>query len=151
MIPGTLVEFSKGSKKWRQLKSISPLNDSVSSNLAMYKNMCSNFLRTKGFKVPKKKTIQKIEEILQFKKVNNIQDIVIKPSRGFGGMGVTILPKNNKEIKEGLILAEEKSLSKKKYRVIVEEFANGNNYRLLILGDEVIAAVIREPAKVIGD
>lgn len=151
IIPSLLVEFSKNGKTWRQLKSISPLNDAVSSNLSNYKNTCSNLLKTFGFKVPRQRDVTTLEEILKFKKENNIENIVIKPTRGFGGHGVTILPKTKEEILNGLNLALENSLSKKKDKVVVEEFVKGNNYRLLVLKDKVIAAVLREPAKVIGD
>ena len=34
---------------------------------------------------------------------------------------------------------------------MVEKFAPGDDYRLLVVGDQVVAAARREPAQVIGD
>ncbi len=151
LIPGALVQFSKGKKKWRQLKAISPINDSVAMILTTYKDTCSSYLRKHGYSVPRHKIVNNVKDILDFKKENKIKDIVIKPVKGFGGMGITILPRNDKQIKEGLQLAEDKSLSRRKTKILVEEYVKGNNYRILVLGKKVIAAVYREPAKVIGD
>jgi D-alanine-D-alanine ligase-like ATP-grasp enzyme len=150
LIKGLLVEFSKNDKTWRQLKSISPLNDSISTHLAMYKNTCSKFLRENDFRIPNYQIAETLEDVKQFMKRNNIKDVVIKPSRGFGGKGITMLPENNQEIERGIALAKEKSLKRGKPVVMVEEFIKGQNYRLLVLGDNVIATVLREPAKVTG-
>ena len=36
-------------------------------------------------------------------------------------------------------------------RILVEKFAPGDDYRLLVVGDKMVAAARREPAQVIGD
>jgi glutamate--cysteine ligase len=151
VIPSIVVEFQKKDLIWKQFKAISPLNNSASSTLSMYKNLCSNFLRKKDFRIPLQQSVKNVNEIKPFMEKNKLEDIVIKPIRGVGGMGVTILPKTDKELEDGFNLANKKSFSKEKTNVVVEEFIKGNNYRLLVLGDKVIAAVLREPAKVIGD
>lgn len=151
LIPSLLMEFSKGDKSWRQMKSISPLNDSVAAHLTMYKNTCNKYLKKEGFNAPSYKIVKTLEDVKLFIEENKTDKIVTKPTRGFGGAGISILPENEKEILDALELAKDKSMDHSNPKVMVEEFIPGLNYRLLVLGDKVIAAVLREPAKVTGD
>ncbi|MEA3357093.1 MAG: ATP-grasp domain-containing protein [Patescibacteria group bacterium] len=158
ILPGLFVEFTKGNKSWKIHKSLTPINNSVSMALASYKNTCNKYLSQQGLPVPKQEAVTQVEQINAFvKKLSKLQSsgckpqIVIKPNRGFGGSGVTILPSTKREIESGFHLAHQKSLSKSEPKVLVEEFVAGENYRLLVLGNKVIAAAHRLSASVTGD
>lgn len=151
LIRGLFVEFRKGNKKWRIHKALTPINDSVAMSLVTYKNICHEFLLSKGFPVPKQRFVADAEEIIRFQAAESIESIVVKPTRGFGGMGVSIQPKTEEEIRHAYNFAEEKSLSKNRKKVLVEEFLEGKHYRLLVLENELIAASERTPPTVIGD
>jgi D-alanine-D-alanine ligase-like ATP-grasp enzyme len=151
IIRALLIEFQKDGKTWRIHKSLTPINNAVATAIASYKTTCGKFLYERGFPVPKQSDVKSAKEITTFKKMHSIEEIVIKPKRGVGGYGVTILPKNEKEIEQGFKKAYDHCLSHHKTKVIVEEFISGKNYRLLILDDEVIAAAHRVAAFIIGD
>ncbi|MBN2101126.1 ATP-grasp domain-containing protein [Candidatus Dojkabacteria bacterium] len=151
LIRALLIEFSKGNKSWRIHKSLTPINDSVAMTLASYKNTCNKFLGDNGIPVPKQQNVGSIEDINTFMEKEGIQNIVVKPVKGFGGSGVTILPDTPKETENAFKYAYDKYKGKSENKVLVEEFIKGENYRLLVLGDQVIAASRRMPPLVEGD
>lgn len=151
IIPGMFVEFRKGEKRWRIHKALTPLNDSVAMHLASYKNTCNTFLARQGFPVPKQVRVNDAEEILDFMKNENVTEIVVKPTRGFGGAGVSIQPHTEPEIRRAFNFANEKSISHGRPKVLVEEFIYGKHFRLVVLGDTLIAAAERIPPSVTGN
>ncbi|NIT59897.1 MAG: hypothetical protein GWN00_27860, partial [Aliifodinibius sp.] len=72
---------------------------------------------------------------------------VVKPRRGTsGGVGITARVTSVKQFEKSFYLA---SLYDK--YVMVEEFVEGENIRLLILQDQLLSAVRRVPAYITGD
>lgn len=151
LIPGLLIEFSKGSKKWRIHKSLTPVNNSVAMTIATYKNTCTKFLKKNGLPVPKQAPIFNVDDIYSFIKDENVKNFVIKPRRGCGGAGVSILPSGKREIEKAYEVAKQKCLSAARPKVLAEEFIAGDNYRFLVVGDQLIAAAHRIAAFVIGN
>ena len=72
--------------------------------------------------------------------------VVVKPQDGNQGRGVA----TNLTTREQVVTAYE-AARKEGESVIVEKFAPGHDYRLLVVGDRVVAAARREPAQVVGD
>src|SRR5699024_6336989 len=75
--------------------------------------------------------------------------VVVKPAMGTMGIGVRAGIQNQEEFEEALKYTSSSRLGKQD--VIVEQHIFGDEYRILVVGDEVVAAVHREPASVIGD
>jgi cyanophycin synthetase len=151
IIPGSFAEFWKGEKRWRIHKALTPINNSVAMSLATYKSVCNRFLREQGFPVPEQQLVTSPEDIGTFKKEHSLEEIVVKPTRGFGGGGVSILPHTDDEIKRAFTFAYEKALTDNPTRVIVEEFILGRHFRIMVLDDKVIAASERMAPFVTGD
>ena len=84
-------------------------------------------------------------------KINQLKyPLVVKPNKGTQGYGVTTNIKNQTE----LIKVINKLLNKTKNtdkQIIVEEHYNGDNYRVMVLNNEVIGIVRRDNPYVIGD
>jgi len=72
--------------------------------------------------------------------------VVVKPFDGCKGKGVTIGINNEEELRK----AYEEAVKFSK-AVIVEKLVEGNDYRILVVGDKVSAAAERKPASVVGD
>ena len=72
--------------------------------------------------------------------------IVTKPLDGNHGKGATIRIMNWKDAAEGLVAAQAYSRA-----VIVEQFIEGFDFRLLVVNGKLIAAAKRTPAAVTGD
>jgi len=151
LIPGLFAEFEKDSKRWRIHKALTPINDSVAMSLASYKNTCNRFLREQGFPVPVQEHVTTADDIFTFIRSHKSTDIVVKPARGFGGAGVSIRPNTEDEIRHAFNYAEEKCMSSIQPKVLVEEFIRGRHFRMVVLGDSLIAAAERMTPYVVGD
>ncbi|WP_158659368.1 hypothetical protein [Paracoccus denitrificans] len=71
--------------------------------------------------------------------------VVLKPHKGTAGIGVTsnISTRDHFDAAWGAV--------PRGRRVIVERFVPGKDHRLLVVGDHMICAAIREPASLVGD
>lgn len=124
------------------------------SNEAM--DICQDKDKTKvvldnaGVPVPKGKVFSQSatdEELVQF--VEEIgYPVVLKPTRGSQGRGVY----TNVINREGFLAALDNLRSEFKYsKYVIESYVEGNEYRLYVVDDQVIGAINRVPANVIGD
>lgn len=146
IIPSLTAKFSSNGKHWFINNTVTPLTNSPSSFLARKKNFTNLILSKAGLPVPyQQKIINEIDVLKFFGKYKNI---VLKPSQNIGGKGVSILPKTEEGVLESYKYAKEKD---KLGVVLAEEYIPGDNYRVLVLGNEVLSVVKRNPAKIIGD
>jgi len=72
--------------------------------------------------------------------------LVIKPIDGNHGRGITVDINSYEVALEAFHIAKEVSRA-----VIVEKFITGDDYRLLVINNKLVAAAVRTPAHVIGD
>jgi D-alanine-D-alanine ligase-like ATP-grasp enzyme len=75
--------------------------------------------------------------------------VVVKPNDGYGGASVTTNIKNRQQLIKAI--AYTKSEIKSKTLIIVEKYYTGLDYRLYVVGEEVVGSAIRIPANVVGD
>jgi cyanophycin synthetase len=74
--------------------------------------------------------------------------LVIKPVDGNHGRGITVDIQNYEDALEAFNNAKASSRSG---AIIVEKFITGEDYRLLVINNKLVAGAIRTPAHVIGD
>ncbi|TXK33251.1 cyanophycin synthetase [Pontibacter qinzhouensis] len=109
------------------------------------KKATKDMLRQAGVPVAKGATVYSQEELknvlswLQY-------PIVTKPLDGNHGKGATINITNSKDALKGFADARRFSEG-----VMVEEFIEGNDFRLLVINGKFVAAAMRTPAMVTGD
>lgn len=72
--------------------------------------------------------------------------VVVKPLDGAHGDGITTNVTNEKELTMALEKATKVSAS-----VLLQEYVEGDDYRVLVIDGEVVAASLRTPAAVTGD
>lgn len=72
--------------------------------------------------------------------------IVVKPINGNHGRGITANITNWEDAKIAFVAAKEVSRS-----VIIEKYITGEDYRLLVINHQLVAAALRTPAHVVGD
>jgi cyanophycin synthetase len=72
--------------------------------------------------------------------------VVVKPKDGNQGKGVTV----NITTKEHLLKAYA-TATEFRDDILVERYMPGNDFRLLVVGDKLVAAARRDPPKVVGD
>ncbi len=112
------------------------------------KEVTKIILKEHGMRVPEGFTVRTVEEGLKIADSFKGKSIVIKPKSTNFGKGVQILAKNatEKEYRFSLEYAFGYDSS-----VLIEEFISGNEYRFLVIGDEVVGILHRVPANVTGD
>ncbi len=72
--------------------------------------------------------------------------VVVKPQYGNQGRGVITNLSTREQVMAAFANAREEGTS-----IMVEKFAPGADYRILVIGGKMVAAASREPAHVIGD
>ncbi len=104
-------------------------------------------LSKKGIKVPQGDSFTKRDKAIRFA-LDMGNNFVIKPKSTNFGIGVNIYLDNPslEEIEKGVDIALANDDT-----VLVEEYIKGNEYRFLVIGDEVAGILNRVPANVTGD
>ena len=74
-----------------------------------------------------------------------VGDVVVKPTRGEQGKGITVGIGSDAELDEALARAREHHPE-----VLIEQRAPGDDLRLVVIDGNVVAAALRMPAEVIG-
>jgi GNAT-family acetyltransferase (TIGR03103 family) len=73
-------------------------------------------------------------------------EVVVKPARGEGGTGVTVGVTTLPELRSASAAARRHCPD-----VLLERLCPGDDLRVVVIGDEVVAASVRRPATVVGD
>jgi len=118
-------------------------NSRASCELALYKYLANQALKIAGLPAP---DLQKITKPEQISRIKIPAPWVIKPVARKGGESVLV---NIREIEE--LKKYGKKLLKIYPSLVVEEYISGNDFRLLVLGNRLLAAAKRIPPIVKGD
>lgn len=136
-----------GTGRYRRLlqATMTDRTSAVGVDIASDKDMAKTLLRRAGLRVPDGGIARDEQEALQlFEQIGS--PVVVKPLLGSKGRGVTT---NVCAVPE--LLAAFERASNGGDTVIVERHVQGVQVRLLVVGDRVVAAAVREPARVFGD
>jgi D-alanine-D-alanine ligase-like ATP-grasp enzyme/acylphosphatase len=132
--------------KWSR----SPRSSAVSLALCTHKEATRMRLRRAGVPVPKGRTFahgdlgsaEAFAERIGY-------PVVVKPAMGVRGIGVVANIGSQPELRAAFDQLVRSRLGRDDF--IVEQHIPGRDYRIVVVGDEVIAAILREPASVEGD
>ncbi|TGL59606.1 bifunctional glutamate--cysteine ligase GshA/glutathione synthetase GshB [Leptospira sarikeiensis] len=140
----------KGQGKTRLVKEASKTElDSYMTFLVMEnKTVTKRILEESNILVPKGITVSDISSGLDFLKQTSDRKMVVKPVTTNFGIGISILQSSASEEDRKKALEIALGFSE---TAIIEEFAEGNEYRFLVIGDECVAVCNRIPANVLGD
>ncbi|MCA9164087.1 MAG: cyanophycin synthetase, partial [Planctomycetales bacterium] len=142
---GSLVQFGFGSRQRRICTAETDRTGAIAESIAQDKQLTRKFLSTVGIPVPRGYVVTDAEDAWNTAEYLGLP-VVVKPQFGNHGRGVA----TNLNTREQ-VLAAYAAASAEGASVIVETFAPGGDYRLLVVGDRLVAAAHREPAHVIGD
>lgn len=144
-LPGGVIQFGLGSRRRRLDSTFTDKTPNVAAKLARNKVFASSLLNQAGLPVPRQAMVQSAEAAVQFG--NRVGfPVVIKPADLDGGKGVFPGLANAEEVRRAF--AEARRLSS---QVLVEKHVMGRDYRLTVLDNELLWAIERVPASVIGD
>ena len=143
------IRLKKGSKvEYIKQATKTSLDTYIVALIMENKEITKLILKEHDINVPSGLTVNCIEEALSKYPDFINKDIVIKPKSTNFGEGVSIL--KGLKSKEAYINAVKEALSYGNH-ILIEEFIPGEEYRFLVIDDEVAAVMHRVPANVAGD
>lgn len=127
-----------------------PLSSAAAASIVRHKESTRILLDQFGCPVPKGRTFSNGDGERALEYAERIgYPVVLKPAAGSMGVGVTANIGGAEELRSALERLEGSTMGHGEF--IVEQHIHGRDYRIMVLGDEVVAAVERVPASVLGD
>ncbi|MFD2247712.1 cyanophycin synthetase [Pontibacter ruber] len=141
----SLIQLGYGVNQKRIQATLTSNTACFAVEIAGDKNATKELLDEAGIPVPKGTTVYSMEELREA--VNRLgYPLVLKPLDGNHGKGATINITNFKDAQKGFSEARKYSNA-----VMVEQFIEGSDFRLLVINGKFVAAAMRTPAMVTGD
>ena len=142
---GSLVMFGWGSKQRRIQAAEIDATGAIAETIAQDKELTKKLLDAAGVPVPHGRTVTDPDDAWAAAQEIGLP-VVVKPKDGNQGKGVTVNITTKEQITAGFHAASE-------FRddIMVERYLPGHDYRLLVIGDKLVAAARREPPNVTGD
>lgn len=142
---GNLVQLGHGARQRRIWTAETDMTSAIAEGIARDKDLTKSLLKSVGVPVPEGVAVKTAEAAW-----DAAQDIglpvVVKPSDGNHGRGVTLDLRKREDIEAAFHVAD-----KEGSEVLVERYIPGNEHRLLVVGGQVVAAARGDEAWVVGD
>ncbi|ANJ66694.1 cyanophycin synthetase [Halothiobacillus diazotrophicus] len=142
---GSLVQLGWGRKQHRIQAAEIDRTSAIGESIAQDKQLTKALLRAAGIPVPAGRVVSSAADAW-----SAAQDIglpvVVKPRDGNQGRGVAVNITTEDQLYRAYASAREESRD-----VMVERFMPGYDFRVLVVGNQVVAAARRDPPMVIGD
>lgn len=142
---GSLVQFGWGSRQRRIQAAEMDCTSAISESIAQDKELTKRLLEAAGVPVPTGRPVRDAEDAWAAALEIGLP-VVVKPQDGNQGKGVTVNIDDRAPLEIAYSVASE-------FRddVMVEKYLAGHDFRLLVVGDKLVAAARREPPMVVGD
>jgi len=142
---GSLVQLGHGARQRRVCTAETDRTGAIAEAIAQDKQLTRSLLNAAGVPVPEGRPVADADDAWEAAQEIG-PPVVVKPRYGNHGRGVaTNLATRDQVVRAYAAACEEGS------DIVVERFAPGDDYRLLVIGDRLVAAARREPAQVLGD
>jgi GNAT-family acetyltransferase (TIGR03103 family) len=125
-------------------ESLSELTTAVALARCDDKALTLRLLARAGLSVPDQAPAGSDEENAAF--LARHGTIVVKPAHGEQGAGITVGVENEEQMKAAVARAAQVSTP-----VLLEQFVEGEDLRIIVIDGRVVAAAVRRPASVTGD
>ena len=142
---GSLVQLGWGSRQRRIQAAELDRTSSIAEAIAQDKDLTKSLLHDAGVPVPLGRVVKSAEAAWEASCALG-GSVVIKPRDGNQGKGVAVDIKTREEVFSAYECAQ--AIDEE---VIVERYLPGRDYRLLVVGDKLVAAARRDPPMVTGD
>ena len=142
---GNLVQLGYGARQHRVWTAETDSTSAIAEGISRDKDLTKQLLKSCGVPVPEGRIVETPEDAWEAAEDIGLP-VVVKPSDGNHGRGVSTELMTREDVYSAFILAD-----KEGSEVIVERFIHGNEHRLLIVGGKLAAAARGEPVSVVGD
>ncbi|MEX5746860.1 cyanophycin synthetase [Massilia sp. X63] len=142
---GSLVQFGWGSRQRRIQAAEIDATGAIAETIAQDKELTKKLLDAAGVPVPMGRSVSDPEDAWAAAQEIGLP-VVIKPKDGNQGKGVTVNVTTKEQLTAGFHAASE-------FRddILVERYLPGHDYRVLVIGDKMVACARRDPPQVVGD
>jgi cyanophycin synthetase len=142
---GSLVQFGWGSKQKRIQAAETSFTSAIGEAIAQDKELTKKLLHASGVAVPYGRPVEDEDDAWVAAQEVGLP-VVVKPQDGNQGKGISVNLTTEEQVRKAYRVAIE-------FRddIMVEKFLPGHDWRLLVIGDKLIAAARRDPPLVIGD
>nr|WP_314540309.1 cyanophycin synthetase [uncultured Massilia sp.] len=142
---GSMVQFGWGSRQRRIQAAEIDATGAIAESIAQDKELTKKLLHAAGVPVPLGRSVSDPDDAWAAALEVGLP-VVIKPKDGNQGKGVTVNVTTREQLDAGFAAASE-------FRedIMVEKYLPGHDYRLLVIGNKLIAAARRDPPHVVGD
>jgi cyanophycin synthetase len=142
---GNLVQLGYGARQRRIWTAETDRTSAIAEGISRDKELTRRLLEQCGVPVPEGRTVSSPEDAWEAAQEIGLP-VVVKPIDGNHGRGVFTHLSTREEVEAAWRIAVDEGSA-----VLVERFVLGNEHRLLVVGDRVVAAARGEPAVVTGD
>jgi cyanophycin synthetase len=141
----SLLQLGYGRNQRRVQAAMTDQTSCIGVDIACDKSLTKKLLHEGGIPVPRGFLVRSEDEAVEaFQQLG--KPAVAKPYNGNQGKGVTLKLESEKEVRAAFRVAQTYG-----EQVLVEEYIEGKNFRLLVIGGRMVAAAERLPAHVIGN
>ena len=141
---GSLVQLGWGARQRRIQAAEEDGTSAIAETIAQDKDLTKKVLHSAGVPVPLGRPAADLEDGWAVAQEVGLP-VVVKPQGGNQGKGVTVGISSRAHFELAWQEAAQYG------DVMVEKYLSGNDYRLLVVGNKLVAAARREPPLVIGD
>jgi cyanophycin synthetase len=143
---GSLVQLGQGARQRRIWAAETDRTSAIAESIAQNKDLTKQLLDKAGVPVPKGRVPRNADEAWDV--ASRIGGpVVVKPLKGNQGKRVSVGLRTREEVVNAFELARLGGRSE----VVVEQQVFGDDYRLLVIGGQLVAAARRDVPRVTGD
>jgi cyanophycin synthetase len=142
---GSMVMFGWGSRQRRIQAAEMDSTSAIGESIAQDKELTKKLLHAAGVPVPIGRTAEDADDAWAAALEIGLP-VVVKPKDGNQGKGVTVNVTSKEHMAKAFHAAKE-------FRddIMVERYLPGHDFRLLVIGNKLVAAARRDPPQVVGD
>jgi len=124
-------------------ESLSELTTAVAMSICDDKQMTLRMLSKAGINIPAQQPAGAEQDNLAF--LEKHRHLVVKPARGEQGVGISIDVSDAADLKNAVHKARKVCQD-----VMLEQYVKGEDLRIIVINDAVVAAAVRRPPRVVG-
>lgn len=142
---GSLVQFGWGSRQKRIQAAETSLTSAIAESIAQDKELTKRLLHAAGVPVPIGRPVEDEDDAWRAAQEVGLP-VVVKPQNGNQGKGISVNLDNEERVRAAYRLASDLYDD-----IMVERYLPGHDWRILVIGNKLIAAARRDPPTIVGD
>jgi GNAT-family acetyltransferase (TIGR03103 family) len=139
-----LFTLNLGGRQIRCHESLTDITSAVSMTLCQNKLLTHTILAKAGLSTPDYTLYRDLSQAHAF--LDQHRSVVVKPIDGEQGLGISVDIRDADDLQAAIEHARTFA-----GEIILERYQPGQDLRVLVIGQQVVAAAIRRPAEIIGD